>query len=242
MHKVMTARECIETLNQRSASVFLILFLCGDLVFVVLHFVNALIPGLGNPLFSIEQDRGYPEIYQYLKFFWIIALLIHVSWKSRSLRYFAWTLVFIYFLFDDALQLHERVGGLIAANLNFMPPLGLRLQDFGELAVTAIAGICLLFPLIWAYKRGSQNFRKVSQDITLLILVLVFFGVVVDMAHIAISLGREVKFILGVIEDGGEMLSVSLVLWYTFLLDVRDDNAGCYLCDLVRIVLTRRSN
>ena len=241
MHRITAARECIDTLNERSASVFLILLLCGDLVFIVLHFVNELIPVLSNPLLSIEKDRGYSEMYQYLKFFWIIALLIHVSLKSRSLNYVAWAFVFTYFLFDDALQIHERVGSRIAANLNFMPPLGLRLQDFGELAVTATAGILLSLTLIWAYRGGSQMFRKVSQDITLLIFLLVFFGVVVDMAHVAIRLGGEVYFILGVIEDGGEMLSVSLVLWYTFRLETRSDNTDCYLCDLVRIVLTRRS-
>ncbi len=64
-------------------------------------------------------------------------------------------------------------------------------------------------------------------------------GVVVDMIHIVVPLGT-VSFILGVVEDGGEMLVVSLILWYIFLLNVRGDNAGCYLCDFVRIVLTRR--
>jgi len=84
-------------------------------------------------------------------------------------------------------------------------------------------------------------FRKVSQDIIILILVLVFFGVVIDMADIAIRLGKGVGFALGVIEDGGEMIAVSLILWYVFLRTVRDDSADCYLCDLLRIVLARRS-
>jgi hypothetical protein len=240
MYKIMTARKCIETLNERNASVFLILLLCGDLVFIVMHCINALTPILGNPLLNIEEDKGYPEVYQYLKFFSIIVLLIYISLKNKAIHYVAWALVFTYFLFDDSLQIHERIGSRIAANFNFIPPLGLRLQDFGELVVMATVGIPLLAICVWAYKRsGSQMFRKVSQDITLLVLVLVFFGVLVDMAHIAVNLGWKVTFILGVIEDGGEMLSVSLVLWYAFLTK-RGDNAGCYLSDLVRIVLTRR--
>lgn len=234
----------MEALNERSASVFLALLLCGDLVFMVLHFVVFFTPGWGDPLFSVEQDMGYPEMYQYQKFFWITALLIYFSRKNRSLHYIAWGLVFTYMLFDDAMQLHERIGGLIAANLAFAPPLGLRLQDLGELAVTATAGAPLSIGLAWAYWSGSRTFRKVSQDIALLLLILVFFGVFFDMVLVVlytIGLSWEVLFVFEVVEDGGEMLAASLILWYTFLLNMRDDDSRVYICDLLSGVLTRRS-
>ena len=241
MHRVITAQECIKTLNERSASLFLALLICGDLAFVVLHFINGLTPIIVMPLRELGRDGGYPELYQYLKFLWIIILLIFVSLRNASLLYVAWAAVFAYFLLDDSFQIHERVGRYIAANLSLVPTLGLRLQDYGELAVSAAAGIILFLPLVWAYRKGSRMFRKISQDFALLISILIFFGVVVDMAHIAIRLGRTVDFVLGVIEDGGEMLSVSLILWYAFLMMVRDRDSGCYLCDCARIVLTRRS-
>lgn len=237
----MTVRKYIRIFNDRTASAFLVLLLCSDLLFIVLHFANALTPLFKNPLLNIEQDRGYPEMYQYLKYCWMIAMLFFIAWKHRSLCYVAWGAVFTYFLVDDALMLHERIGRRIAENFSFTPPLGLRLQDFGELMVSATAGILLLTSVILVYRGGSQIFRKVSQDITLLIFILAFFGVIVDMAHVAINLGGKVTFFLGVIEDGGEMLSVSLLAWYTLLLKVRrGDMGGFYLCDLVRIVLTRR--
>ena len=180
-------------------------------------------------------------MYQYLKFLAIIVSLIITALKNASLLYVAWTSDFVYFLLDDSLRVHERVGRYIAANLNFVPPLGLKLYDYGQLAVSATAGIILLLPLVWAYKNGSRMFREVSQDLALLILLLIFFGVVVDMAHSAIKLGWKITFLLGVIEDGGEMLSVSLILWYVFLMMVRNGDSGCYLADCARIVLTRRS-
>ena len=93
---------------------------------------------------------------------------------------------------------------------------------------------------LWAYRKGTQIFRKISLDIGLLVLVLVFFGVVVDMLHSVVRLDNAASFIMGLVEESGEMLAVSLVLWYIFLLNVRGTNAGCYLCDFVRIVLTRR--
>jgi hypothetical protein len=206
-------------------------------------------------------------MYQYLKWFWISILLVYVSILRRSFSYIVWVLVFAYFLCDDALRIHEDVGKHIARNLILTPPfglrlpylgelagrldyvdpkeiivmLGLRLQDIGELAVSAAAGLILSPLVIWAYLHGSQAFKKMSQDMLLLILALAFFGVFVDMADISIDLGEKVAFILEVIEDGGEMLVASLILWYVFLLSVRDETATSYLFDFVRVILTRRS-
>ncbi len=253
----MTTRSCLEALNERSATVFLILLLCADLAFFGMHFITAIIGDfkwvlesnllklvfvalLENDLFNIDRDRGYPEIYQYIKFFWIIVLLFNLSLKNRSLHYIPWILLFTYFLLDDSIPIHGRAGHFFAEHFNFTPLFGLRLQDYGQLAISAIAGILLFLPLVWAYRKGTQIFRKISLDIGLLVLVLVFFGVVVDMMHAAVHLGNAVDFIMGFVEESGEMLAVSLVLWYIFLLNVRGTNAGCYLCDFVRIVLTRR--
>ncbi len=240
MHNIMTARSCLEALNERSATVFLVLLLCADLAFFGMHFVAAIKWVLESDLFNMERDRGYPEIYQYIKFFWIIVLLFNLSLKNRSLHYIPWVLLFTYFLLDDSIQIHEWGGYFIKQFFNFTPPFGLRLQDYGELAISATAGILLLPPLVWAYRKGTQIFRKISLDIGLLVLVLVFFGVVVDMVHEAVHLGSTVYFIMGFVEESGEMLAVSLILWYIFLLNVRGVNAGYYLCDFVRITLTRR--
>jgi hypothetical protein len=241
MDKISTARQCIENLNERSTSIFLLLLLLGDLTFIVLHLVNSLTPLLRYELLNLWVDHGYPEMYQYIKFIWITILFLKLSLKNVSLHYVAWAGVFTYFLFDDSLQIHEKIGGYIAAKFNFVPLFGLRLQDFGELAVSAAAGIILLLALVWAYMKGSQMFRKVSQDFIFLVLILIFFGVFVDMAQQAINLGPVVSYILGIIEDGGEMLSVSLILWYAFLINIRDDDTGISLCDCIRIALTRRS-
>ena len=235
----MTSRDYLRTLGERSASIFLLLLISGDLIFILLHFLNTFALSRPYHLYNISEDRSYAEIYQYLKFWWIAALLLLIAWKNREWRHIAWGAVFLYFLADDSLQIHERGGLFIGPSLSFFPTFGLRLQDLGELAVSSIAAIPLLIFLLFAYRGGSQVFRKISQDIVLLILPLVFFGVVVDMAHQAIKGGGQVDFILGIVEDGGEMLSVSLLAWYFFLLSVRTDLRECYLFDFVRMIFNR---
>lgn len=228
------------TLDQRSASIFLTLLVCGDLAFVLLHLVNDSTTRLMNPLLSLEKDRGYAEMYQYLKFLWIILLLILVSLRKASWGYVLWASVFAYLLADDALQVHERVGMAIAENFGLAPALWLRPQDHGELAVSLAAGTILFAPLAWAYGTGTRAFRKSSLDLALLLGLLIFFGVGVDMAHVALGLGGPFDFAAGVIEEGGEMVAVSLILGYAFLIAMRDGDAHDHLFDSVRQFMAKR--
>ncbi len=237
--------EFIKDIHEPSSSLILILLLCTDLIFIALHTIVFQTPSLNNPLLSLENDQGFPEVYQYIKWFWIIIMLVFISTKRRSVNYSTWGLLFTYLLLDDALEIHENVGILIAGYLTFTPPLGLRLQDFGELIVTGTAGVVLLLFVLLAYLYGSQAFKKISLDMLLLIIALAFFGVIVDTVHVitymSTQIGWKVSAVLAVIEDGGEMFVASLIVWYVFLLYIRDENATSYLFDLVKEVRTKRS-
>jgi hypothetical protein len=229
--------DSFESFNQRSALLLLVLLLSADTAFIVLHCLNIVVPGLKIPLLSLETDQSYGEFYQYIKWLWIIIILVFVSSKKNSKQYLAWVVVFAYFLLDDALQVHERVGEIIARKLDFMPRLGLQQQDLGELAVSLMVGTLLIIPLSWLYTTGTRVFRKVSQDILLLILVLIFFGVAVDMLHSAMDFGTAIGLLIGLIEDGGEMITVSFILWYVYLMLVLENEPDRYLCDCCRMIL-----
>lgn len=233
-------KEIAESCHERSATLFLALLVAGDLLFIALHVVN--LKFRMDKLLNIGLDRGYAEFYQYVKFFWICIMLIYASYKWASKHYIAWVLLFTYLLLDDALRIHEIFGSHIATNLSLTPIFNLRLQDYGELAVSAISGSVLIIPLLWAYKKGSRTFRRISHDLALFIALLFFFGVVADMAHTAIRHWRRVGYLFGIIEDGGEMLTVSLILWYVFLKVTLSPNDRCYLCDLLRFIPKRRSS
>ena len=164
MKKTFTL-EFTRYFHVHGASLLLMLLLCADLAFISLHSVKILSTLLDNPLLSLEKDGGYPEMFQYLKWFWIVILFTYLSIIRQSLHFSAWGVFFTYLLFDDAVGIHERVGGLIAENLTIYPPFGLRGQDIGELAVTGIAGVILLSFVFVAYVYGSKTFRKISHDL-----------------------------------------------------------------------------
>jgi len=217
-----------EQFKEISASTFLLLLLVADCAFIFLHFL-LLTPLSYTPLLSLERDHGYPEFYQYIKELWIVVLLLSILIKTRAVGYSVWALLFLYLLFDDALQFHETFGVSIATRLEFTPFLGLQAWDFGELAVSAMVAALLLTSLILFYVRSQSTFKQATRHLLLLLLALAFFGIFVDMLHSALKMEWEVNYLLGVVEEGGEMVVMSFIAWYVFSLNVRARNIGISL-------------
>ncbi|HEX5538211.1 MAG TPA: hypothetical protein VFX01_00355 [Methylophilaceae bacterium] len=192
--------------------IFLCLLLATDLVYIGLHLAHVYTPYLPRSLYSVEQDKGYAEFFEYTKEFWIIILLTLLFIKEATLTNFSWLMVFVYVLFDDSLQIHENFGALVSSALAFAAELGLRAQDWGELFVTGLMGILLLTPVAIGYMRADARARTHTIMLSLLLGMLVFFGVFVDMMHSFF----DANAVLGLIEDGGEMVSVSAILAYVY--------------------------
>jgi hypothetical protein len=214
----LVTKRKIDLVSQVVNPVLLVLLLCADMAFLLLHLWNALSP-VPNVLFSLRTDGGYSEVFQYIKEYWIAIVLFVVGWRTPAGIYGIWALLFTYLLCDDALMIHETGGRVAARYWNYLPALGLRAQDFGELTVSAVVGSAFLVSIAYSYRRGTHTARDVSKDLALLLGLLVFFGIFVDMVQIAATalpvegLTIPVKG-LAVIEDSGEMITMSLIVGY----------------------------
>jgi hypothetical protein len=209
----------------RATRFFLLLF-AVDCIFVLLHFL-LLADSINHEILSLETDRGLAELYQYAKISSVVLLLLSVRMKTGVIGYSVWALLFLYLLADDAFSVHEVLGEHIAISLNFVPALGLRAVDFGELATSAMIFTLFLTVLGWFYASGSDDFRNVSRKLFLLLIALAFFGVFVDMLHVALMrVDWRITFLLVVVEDGGELLVMSIIAWYVFVLNERSQVAA----------------
>ncbi len=198
------------------ASTLFFLLLTTDLVFFGVHFASAILTGERHPLFSIDFERSYGEIFQYIKEFWLTLLMINAIRVTGQRGYYAWVMIFLFTLCDDMFQIHEYGGDWLAMQLYAASAWGIKAQDVGELKVFAIAGVVLMAFMLAALWRGSTTFRRVTLDLLMLFSVLVFFAVFVDLMHAVWGIGKLKSFVLATIEDGGEMIAMSLLLWYVF--------------------------
>jgi hypothetical protein len=141
--------------------------------------------------------------------------------QKRSLLYLAWSLLFFYLLLDDSLSIHERLGGIISNELGLSPAFNLRAKDFGEIIVSACVGFFFLIFIGIAYRFGDRMSRETSRYLIMMLFALALFGIVVDMIHIIVFQSPSLEPLLAVVEDAGEMLVMSVIAGFVFLLPKR---------------------
>lgn len=203
--------------NYEPTLVLLLLLLCGDLVFILMHIAHVWTPWLNAAHYSLETDRGLPEMYQYIKLLWIVVCLFVMFLLVRRKTFLAWMGLFAFLLIDDATELHERVGYWLGVELGLPAVASLRPDDLGELLVAGVLGMLTLGLVAAVFWRGGQHTRQVTFDLLILIGLLAFFAVIVDVVHVAAYYSApSVSELLALIEDGGEMLVVSLMTCYLF--------------------------
>ena len=170
---------------------------------------------------KITRDRGYAEYFQYAKELVIVGALGLLASRKRSLLYGTWAVVFCYVLLDDAFWIHERWGLWLSLNFDFPLVLGLRTRDLGEFIVSAFFGSVFLIVGLVAYRRGTREAKRVSLLLVAMICGLVLFGIAVDLMHQMVT--QEALYaVLSMVEDGGEHVVMSLILWLSILLVERE--------------------
>ena len=190
-----------------------------DVMFIVIHVLHVWSPWFVAYSFSIEADGGLAELYQYVKQFWLVGCLALVFLQTRRWAFVGWALFFGLLLADDILQIHERLGARLGRELLLPPAFGLRSDDFGEIAVAAVLGLCAVAMVIASFRRGGRIARHVSADLLCLLGALALFAVCFDALHtITYFRAPALAPVFALIEDGGEMIVVSGIAAYTFSL------------------------
>jgi len=196
--------------------------LAGDLVFIGLHLLRAVLNDtdydgfLLGPRWWLEQDRGYSEMYQYLKTAVLTALLVALYVRTRALTCLAWAVAFGYVLADDSLRLHETFGHRVGPRLErlgVLPTIGdLRPQTYAEPLLVLAAGTVVIVLLALGYRDRSS--RPLTHRLAVAAFLLAFSATVIDAAHSAVGyrLGRVARLLIGTAEDGGELVAISLAL------------------------------
>jgi hypothetical protein len=195
-------------------SLLAILF-CADLVLVTIHLAQPYFEALRPRHFSLEADRGIAEYYQYLKQAIVVLAMLWCWRRTKAPSFFVWSLFFALMLYDDSHSLHEGVGEDLAAAWALPGVFGLRPQDLGELLFAAAVGVLTVSLLLAvnAFERGAAAAHTLN--VVLLLAALAVCGVLVDAIHvIAYFSGSRLAWVLAVIEDGGELLIMSLITAY----------------------------
>ncbi len=220
----LVARYCAD----RTARVIIVGLALANLTIIFLHILNYALnyfdfeheyEFLRQHYFGLSKDRGFAEIFNYLQATVCAALLFGAFVASGQRVHAAWALVFAFVVMDDAFSIHERIGFYLGTTFVLPTLPGLRPRDTGELVAWGAAGAFLLPVLVWGFRNSSPEAVGFGGVFALTFALLVFFGVSVDMLHVAFGTawpGANLLFM--VVEDGGEMLAVALTCAAALLL------------------------
>ena len=196
----------------RFAVGFGLALLVVDSIFLVIHL--ALNFGyLDNRAFHLEIDGGYPEIFQYLKLVTCVTVMLYLAVARTSPQRGILALLLLFLLFEDAMGLHENAYLVGERYLHLQPVGPFSVRHLWEILYGVFTGGLLLTIFVFSISRTDD--RPLRDRMVLILLLLVLFGafgVLVDALHGIFQEARSsvyVESIFGVIEDWGEMLTIS---------------------------------
>lgn len=187
-----------------------VLLISQHAVLYVLHDLGR-VSGLPQ-LLDITQEGSVSEFLNWGKWL-VISLLLLVLWtRTKMSTALGFAVAFAVIAADDILMLHEGKGSALVSQLGLEDRLGLRAQDMGELLVYALLGTIVAGAILLGLLAADAGGRRVGRVLLAFLASLVFFAVGFDMLHALLANVRGLNFLLGMIEDGGEMIVGSLCL------------------------------
>ena len=166
----------------------------------------------GGASFSIEMEGGPSEIYEAAKAGSCVVALVICARRAAAPLYAALAAAFALAMADNVLGLHESSGEALAPALAAAGALfEAAPQALGELAFFSMAGMSILAVLRAGFRHSRGVHRRLGIAFLLLLAALGAFAVGLDLLHAAVGGERRaVDRLFGAVEDGGELVVLSL--------------------------------
>jgi len=164
-------------------------------------------------ILNIGRDHSIAEVFNFAKWGGLIALFLWAYHSQRQLIFVLLAVVFALILGDDSLQLHEKMGGY--TYIAFGATSG-NLTAIGEIGFWIVLGMVCLGILLIAWPRTPTATKDILWPLAVLFGGVVVCGMGVDLLHLLAPEKSVLGGVIGLVEDGGEMIFISLMLAYAF--------------------------
>lgn len=189
-----------------------------DLLFMLLHlfavtndtgpfFLDFAISSETRDLFFLTRDQSASEYWEYAKSTITAALYLMVYLVSRHLAFAVFALLFIFITLDNGFSIHENTFAFIGE-----PVAG------DVLSFLTIGGVFSL-ALYASWPRRNVLAKQGAKGALSTVAIIAAFAVIIDALKETVGKAiPEIYAEFGLIEDGGELLALSLALSYALAL------------------------
>jgi len=216
-------------LEHQRLSFTLISLLAIDVALIVLYLafrIREFMHGSETPeLLKFEGALTIPSYWLYLKLLLTAFVLFALS-RTYLKQGFAVVASFfaLLFLYDYFVEYPEDTTEIPEPFFGEVSLYGLRAINLDEIFQISIILIFAVFAFAYSLKRTDSINKRFVRHLILLVVLLAVFGVGFDMIHlladglVAGRIGLVVEALLGLLEDGGEMIVGSLILgWQLYV-------------------------
>ena len=84
---------------------------------------------------------------------------------------------------------------------------------------SAVFGLLFVLAIVLLYILSDRTARRIALHLIGLLALLAVFGVLMDMVEVMVD-HDEVARVLVIVEDGGEMVVMSVITWFVMRLDL----------------------
>jgi hypothetical protein len=165
--------------------------------------------------FSLSEEESLGEWFEDLLMIAAAAAMLRLWWRSRAPIDGMVGLVLIWLAADNGLALHERLGAALAPLL--APLAGARAADLGEVVAFAGIGAAALTLIVLAALRSPREATIRASVPILFLAAAAAFAVGVDFID-QLDWRPGVSLALGFVEDGGELIMLSLACAFAIAL------------------------
>lgn len=214
--------EFISTLKSLIFVRFIIHLLMIDAVFILLHVLQVFFKfrfdvgphWVSGGNFRLDMDGTYSEFYEYIKILLCTFALLTCFVRRGPPIYLSLALVYMIALLDNAFRIHEYIGSI--------SPFGRgRSELFFFVALGGLMSI-----MLWR-TRPRENLEDTGYAVgcVLLLGMLAFFAVGIDAFHAIFWRSSDIEPVLGLLEDGGELIALSFNLVFVWSVATRPSRA-----------------
>lgn len=211
-----------------SARKFAIALVLFELFLVAVYWTDAFVSGnipIVHRMFDLDGERNLPTYFSAAQMFLVGVIFMYLAYPSSRPRptspHFLGVLgaAFIFLCFDEALAIHERIGGLLL-DYAWLP----RFKGDHGLWVVPYVAIGLIF-LVATYRQTRTMWRNKRRETTIMALgfgVFLLGCVVVEVIGFQYFRADDVPLYLYkfevAVEEYLEMIGITVVLYGAMLL------------------------
>ena len=168
---------------------------------------------------NIDRDWSAGEILNYIKWLILAFVFLTAFLRDRAVMMLSLFLVVLILLADDSLQLHETLGPNVVQAIGLQHTLGEKAYTIGSMVIWGGLGVVVLAITMFGWRSASSSLRKQLYPVFAYFFAIIFCAIGIDAIHELFDFPKVIKGVLGILEDGGEMLFLTAMtrhVWIKF--------------------------